>query len=254
MDDATLFQRQLDTLAAIDVLMAEAGPESTHLELPGVSALIVPATPDRSVMNAVVYDSAEQLADAYDEVAAAYDEAGISAWTVWTPRADARAAEVLESRGHALDASPAVMCARMEEMTLDSSLPEGIDWAHVALGDLAQVAAPAFGFDTAGLQAATSGPAPGAFSYLASVGGEPAGSVMAYDHEGDCGIYWVATVENARGRGICSALMTAALIEGRDRGCTSTSLQATKAGHPIYARLGYRDFGPIDMWEKRVVV
>jgi ribosomal protein S18 acetylase RimI-like enzyme len=254
MDDSTLYQRQLDTLAAIDRMMAVAGPESTNLELPGVSVLIVPATPDRSVMNAVCYSDAAALGAAYDEISNAYDEAGITAWTVWVPAADTDAAALLEERGHALDAAPAVMCAGIGEMTLDPSLPEAIDWAPVALADLAPVAGTAFGFEVEGLRAATCGPAPGAYSYLARVDGEPAGTVMAYDHEGDCGIYWVATLEQARGRGICTALMTLALIEGRQRGCTSTSLQATKAGYPIYARLGYRDFGPIQMWEKRASV
>jgi hypothetical protein len=45
--------------------------------------------------------------------------------------------------------------------------------------------------------------------------------------------------------------MTAALLDARERGCTTTSLQATKAGYPVYAGLGFRDLGPIDMWELR---
>jgi len=45
--------------------------------------------------------------------------------------------------------------------------------------------------------------------------------------------------------------MTRALLDARERGCTTTSLQATKMGQPVYDRLGYRDLGPIQMWERR---
>ena len=35
------------------------------------------------------------------------------------------------------------------------------------------------------------------------------------------------------------------------RGCEVSTLQATKAGRPVYERLGYRSFGEIQMWERR---
>ena len=61
----------------------------------------------------------------------------------------------------------------------------------------------------------------------------------------------VATLERARGRGLATALMRQALLEARERGMETTSLQATRMGAPIYARLGYRDLGAIQMWERR---
>ena len=45
--------------------------------------------------------------------------------------------------------------------------------------------------------------------------------------------------------------MIAALHEARGAGCESASLQSTAMGQPVYARLGFRDFGTIQMWEKR---
>ena len=42
-----------------------------------------------------------------------------------------------------------------------------------------------------------------------------------------------------------------ALLDARDRGCTTSSLQATKAGFPVYQRLGYQDVCALDMWEWR---
>jgi GNAT superfamily N-acetyltransferase len=61
----------------------------------------------------------------------------------------------------------------------------------------------------------------------------------------------VGTLEAARGRGLATLLMRRALADARERGCTTTTLVATKMGHPIYARLGYRDFGRVQMWERR---
>jgi hypothetical protein len=45
--------------------------------------------------------------------------------------------------------------------------------------------------------------------------------------------------------------MSHALLEARGRGCTTTSLQATMRGRPVYQRLGYRDIGAMHMWERR---
>ncbi len=61
----------------------------------------------------------------------------------------------------------------------------------------------------------------------------------------------VATPPEHRGRGIASWLLLRVLAEARAAGARTASLQATKAGAPIYERLGFRDFGFIEMWELR---
>jgi predicted GNAT family acetyltransferase len=53
------------------------------------------------------------------------------------------------------------------------------------------------------------------------------------------GIYWVATIEEQRGRGYGEALTWAAAAGGRELGCAIASLQASKAGRPVYARMGF---------------
>jgi hypothetical protein len=45
--------------------------------------------------------------------------------------------------------------------------------------------------------------------------------------------------------------MRTALREARERGCTTTCLEATARGEPVYARLGYRPLGRLGMWELR---
>ena len=81
--------------------------------------------------------------------------------------------------------------------------------------------------------------------------GEPVACTVAFDHGGDCCITFVATLSEARGRGLATELMTRALLGRARRGCKTTSLQATKMGQPVYERLGYRDLGPLQMWERR---
>jgi GNAT superfamily N-acetyltransferase len=67
----------------------------------------------------------------------------------------------------------------------------------------------------------------------------------------DCLIACVATVSEARGKGLASRLILQALVDARERGCTTTTLQASRAGAPVYERLGYRDYGALQMWEHR---
>jgi hypothetical protein len=53
------------------------------------------------------------------------------------------------------------------------------------------------------------------------------------------GIYWVSTLEEQRGRGYGAALTWAAAAGGEQRGCRIASLQASKQGRPVYARMGF---------------
>jgi predicted GNAT family N-acyltransferase len=51
-----------------------------------------------------------------------------------------------------------------------------------------------------------------------------------------------------RGNRLASTILSAALHESDAR---TTSLQASKLGQSIYARLGYRPLGEIHLYEKR---
>ena len=53
------------------------------------------------------------------------------------------------------------------------------------------------------------------------------------------GIYWVATLEEQRGRGYGGALTWAAALGGQRAGCRIASLQASQLGRPVYARMGF---------------
>jgi GNAT superfamily N-acetyltransferase len=85
---------------------------------------------------------------------------------------------------------------------------------------------------------------------VAVVHGEAVGCAVAHDANGDCHITLVATLPAHRRQGIASGLVRRLVRRGRERGCTTTSLVATRIGVPVYARLGYRDLGAVQMWER----
>jgi GNAT superfamily N-acetyltransferase len=232
-------------------LLGERSPGGAVLEREGLLAAIVPSCPNRSIVNAVVFDGAEELASAKEALRAAYSEACVRAWTVWVPEADREAARLLERWGHELDAKPRAMT--LDLAGVDFGGAEGIEWERTSDTDVvAAINEQAYGLPAGELVSATTGLAGAPLDlYLARLDGEPAACVATVDEGGDCGIYLVATLKAAQRRGLASALMRQALVDARDRGCGTSSLQATKAGFPVYRRLGYRDAGAIEMWEWR---
>jgi len=58
-------------------------------------------------------------------------------------------------------------------------------------------------------------------------------------------------VPAARGRGLAAGLLHRALADARERGCRTSTTQATTMGRPVYERIGYRDLGPVHMYERR---
>jgi GNAT superfamily N-acetyltransferase len=87
--------------------------------------------------------------------------------------------------------------------------------------------------------------------YVALADGQPACCLITFDEDGDTCIQIVGTVPQVRGRGLAGRLLSQALVDARERGCTTSTLQATRMGYPVYSRLGYRDLGRVQMWERR---
>jgi predicted GNAT family acetyltransferase len=77
----------------------------------------------------------------------------------------------------------------------------------------------------------------------ARLDGETVATGIAYDHEGDCGIYNVGTVAHARRKGLGSALTALLAHDALARGCRTASLQSTPMAERVYAAVGFRDLG-----------
>jgi GNAT superfamily N-acetyltransferase len=75
---------------------------------------------------------------------------------------------------------------------------------------------------------------------LARVAGSPAATGAVFLHEDVAGLYCFTTRESLRGRGLATALVSAAHAAARARGVERTLLHATPSGRPLYARASYR--------------
>jgi ribosomal protein S18 acetylase RimI-like enzyme len=75
--------------------------------------------------------------------------------------------------------------------------------------------------------------------FVGYVDGEAAGASQLVINNGVAGIYYVATTESMRRRGIGDAMTRHALGIGAANGCTIGSLQASPMGRPIYERMGF---------------
>lgn len=76
-------------------------------------------------------------------------------------------------------------------------------------------------------------------SFLALVDGAAAGTAATFVTGDIAGIYNVATVPAQRGKGVGAAVTWAAVEAGARTGATRSILQASGAGAPVYARMGF---------------
>lgn len=253
MDDAALRARRLASQWAFYERLGRASPGARFDQLGdgAVGAAFVPVRPDRSVVNAVVYSDADALLGAHEELADRYERAGTLAWTVWVPGGDRRVTARLQAAGHAIDGRPREMGARLDDLDLDERVELDLDpepsWPAVAELNEAAYARSAggayLGPPFAGLQA---------LLYVARLEGRPAAGLAIFDVDDDVYVAMVATRPEAQRRGLASELLRLALREAQGRGMRTTTLEASPAGAPVYGRLGYRDLGVIEMWERRV--
>lgn len=228
------------------------GSDSARVvEREGLLAAVLPAVPERSVFNSVLYERPQDLAAALPQLGPIYERAGVRAWTVWVPEDDEDSARLLESAGHHLDAAPRAMVLDLAE--LDPTGPTDLDWtSQGSLQDVKRINDAAYGYADRTFARGIGDPPDGAWRiHTARLEGRPASVLTTTDVDGDCGVWWVATVPEARGRGLARKLLRATLDEAKQRGGETSTLQATKMGYPVYERLGYRDIGAFQMWERR---
>jgi GNAT superfamily N-acetyltransferase len=240
-----VLDRMIDTMQ--HAWRAMGRHEARWVERDGIGALVTPAVPERSIVNSVVYKRGSDIAAAYDRLEEEF--AAVQAWTVWVPDGDRATAEFLARRGHKLDANPAAMALNLRGWQPPVPLA---DWRPALVEDLARINDAAYPWRDGSLERAILGAAYDDVEFRLYIT-EDASVLGIDDCAGDAGVIFVATLPEARGRGLATGLLAAALVEARDRGCDISTLQATTAGEPVYARLGYERIGSFEMWEKRVV-
>src|SRR5262249_2059963 len=177
--------------------------------------------------------AAVERARALDLMERMYSAAGVTRFAAWMHESEEAMRGDIERRGYTLDTSTRAMGMALADSRL--TIPEielgPPDWAE----HLRIVGVPA-GF--------LSGAERLAFHVLvARFGGENVATAIAFDFEGDCGIYNVGTLEAARRRGLGTGLTSLHLQRALERGCETASVQSTEMAEGIYASVGFRDLG-----------
>ncbi len=248
--DRELRRRAVDGIRDEVEAFGSGAPDSLLVRREGLLAAVVPAAPERSIFNSVYYDDPAALAREVEPLQARYEAHGIRAWTVWVPDEDRGTARLLAARGHLLDAAPRAMAMDLADLAAESPAPRGVEPRPGDAATAADLNDRAYGYGPDGFRAALTGETAirwhGAYADR-----EPVGCVGTIVVGEDCCVTGVATPPEQRGRGIATWLVRRALAEARDAGLSSATLQASKAGAPIYERLGFVDFGFVEMWELR---
>ena len=219
--------------------------QARWVERDGVGALVTPFVPNRSIVNCVICRPGADLEGAYDWLADEFAE--VEAWTVWVPDSNREQAEFLQSRGHKLDADPAMMVLDLKSFNPTAPLPE---WKPALVEELARINDASYPWRDGSLERALLESAYDDDEFRLYITADSC-VLGVNDCNGDAGVFFVATLPEARGKGLAGGLLAAAMVQARDRGCDISTLQATKIGEPVYARVGYQRFGSIGMWEKR---
>ncbi len=250
--DALAARTMLRSLGRFIAAQAGSSPAGQVLRRPGLIAGATPASPDRSIPNSVAFTDAAALAAALPDLAVAYREAGVRAWTVWVPAAEARTKADLAAAGHTFDGAPVGMAA-----TLPVAAPgppvEGLDCREAdRAAILASLNDRAYALPAGTFAPAIAGMAPPETRvYVGEAAGEPVAGCVLVEGEGDANVGLVATPPEHQRRGHATQVIAFALAAARARGCRTATLQASRAGAPAYARLGFRSLGPLELWERR---
>jgi hypothetical protein len=183
-------------------------------------------------------------------------ERGFSVWTRGDEAADRDLVAAVESAGlqFIYEMPEMTLAARAPERPLPSgaelrkvsSSAEIEDYWRIAAASYESLGFPpeAFGFYTnhAGLLA------PNVAAFIAYLDGEPVSIAMTIVSHGVAGIYWVGSLEQARGKGLGRAVTIAATNAGFDLSADVASLQASPMGKPIYAEMGYETIFDYRLW------
>lgn len=230
-----LYDRQVATLVASWHAYARHSDGARVEDVAGAAVGLFPSAPESGFYNNALLPHGLDAGCAREVVAAvagAYRAAGIPSYAIWAHETERPAVAALEAGGLRFDTSTRAMARSLEGLSLPR--PE------IELGDLDWAGYAAF----EGIPDLLRGASADEFHLrVARLDGRDVGAVIAWDHEGDRGIFNLGTVPEARRRGVGTALTALQLQDARDRGCTTASLQSTPIAEGVYAALGFVDLG-----------
>jgi GNAT superfamily N-acetyltransferase len=85
---------------------------------------------------------------------------------------------------------------------------------------------------------------------LAYLDGKPVTASTLFVSNKTAGIYLVATVPEARGKGLGTAVTWRAIVQARELGCALAVLQSTEMAQGIYEKLGFKSYCDISVYRR----
>lgn len=85
-------------------------------------------------------------------------------------------------------------------------------------------------------------------SYIGMLKGKPVGVSTVFFGAGVAGIYRVATVPEARGKGVGTAMTVRPLIDARAKGYRVGILQSSEMGYSVYEKIGFREYCKLNIF------
>jgi GNAT superfamily N-acetyltransferase len=244
MDPRLLYERMEANLFAWWAGLARSSEHARIVHLRGITAATFPTPGERAVFNnAVASRRAPPAAADVAALAAMYRDLGVDCWQLWVHEEDRRTSAIAGAAGLVIDTSTMTMALDLVATDLQawSSLPIIRD------PDIEDVRGVLYNADAFVPMVR----AAGATIYALRLDGEPASCLVSLEHDGGCGIYALETAERFRRRGLARALVLHALWDGRERGCTSASLQSTAMAEALYAGVGFQPMGRYVEWQRR---
>jgi GNAT superfamily N-acetyltransferase len=225
-----LYRRGVETLIASWEAYARAATGAQVHRSPDFAAAVFPDGPERGIYNNALLEHEHAL----DGVEATYAAAGVARFAVWVHESDDVTRSAVEARGYVFDSSTRAMAMELAGLRPPHS---AIEVAPITWAD--QLRLFALPDDLLG-----GGDDLEPFRLLAArIDGASVAAAMAFDHDSDCGIYNVGTLEPYRRNGLGTALTALMLRDAAARGCITASVQATPMAEGVYASVGFRDLG-----------
>jgi GNAT superfamily N-acetyltransferase len=233
-----LFTRGVRTFLASWEAYADGTPGAALERGGGVAAAVFADGPERAVYNNAWLDAGLDAGGREAAIAAmedAYAAAAVERFAAWVHETDAPMRAELVGRGYRLVETTRAMGMALDDLRVPRppiaaepfAWPEY--WRTFELPPDFLAAADLSGFRLLGVR----------------VDGEPVAASLAFDCDGDCGIFNVGTIPTARRRGLATALTALQLHDAAERGCETASLQSTPMAERVYAAVGFEDLGRI---------
>jgi GNAT superfamily N-acetyltransferase len=238
MTDSNLYRRGIETAVAGWERFARSVRGAQVHRLRHADAAVFPDGPESVFYNNAVV--ARGLTPGEHELTLAalahlYAAGNVADYAIWVHETDDAARDALESRGYQIATSTRAMGmerAEFRDVQTEIQLAPsdwrehkrilGVDPELLRLLDVSNLGV-----------------------LVAADGGENVATGLSFDHDGDCGIYNVTTIESARRRGIGAAITARLVRDAWGRGCETVTLQSTPIAEHVYTSLGFRDLGRI---------